>query len=80
MEGLDVHMVEVDFAGVGMNMGYNRHMLSAQSDGSFSGEATLAACITKSMTWQASVMVTTDKIKVVAPFRFVTSKIDTDGR
>jgi hypothetical protein len=80
VEGLDAHMVEVDIVGVGMNMGYNRHMLSVQSDGSFTAEATLGACITGSMTWQASVMVTTGKIKVVAPFRFVTGKIDSGGR
>lgn len=73
VEGLDARMVEVDFVGVDMNMGYNRHQLKAQSDGQYSGEATLPVCITGRMAWQASVIVTTGKTKAVAPFRFITS-------
>lgn len=73
VEGLDARMVEVDFVGVDMNMGYNRHPLKAQNDGQYTGEATLPVCITGRMAWQASVIVTTGKIKAVAPFRFITS-------
>ena len=73
LEGLDARSVEVDFTGVDMNMGYNRQQLKAQSDGQYTGAATLPVCITGRMAWQASVIVTTNKIKAVAPFRFVTS-------
>lgn len=74
VEGLEARAVEVDFAGVDMNMGFNRPQLKSQGDGRYAGEATLPVCITGRMAWQASVMVTTDKVKAVAPFRFVTSK------
>jgi hypothetical protein len=74
VEGLDARMVEVDFAGVNMNMGYNRHVLVAQSPGQYTGEASLPVCISGRMAWQASVIVSTGKIKAVAPFRFVTSR------
>ncbi len=80
VEGLDARMVEVDFSGVEMNMGYNRHVLSAQGDGTFSGESTLAACISGRMAWQASVMIATGKVKVIAPFRFATGRADPAGR
>jgi len=73
VEGLDARMVEVDFVGVEMNMGYNRYTLKAQGNGQYSSEATLPVCISGRMAWQASVIVTTRKIKAVAPFRFITS-------
>jgi hypothetical protein len=74
VDGLDARMVEVDFAGVNMNMGYNRHVLVAQSAGQYAGEASLPVCISGRMAWQASVIVSTGKVKAVAPFRFVTSR------
>jgi hypothetical protein len=38
--------VEVDFAGIDMNMGLNRPQLQAAAGGSFAGQATLPVCIT----------------------------------
>lgn len=74
VESLDARAVEVDFAGVDMNMGFNRPKLKSQGNGRYAGEATLPVCITGRMAWQASVMVTTDKLKAVAPFRFITAR------
>lgn len=73
VEDMDARKVELDFVGVDMNMGYNRYTLNAQDNGRYSGEVTLPVCITGSMSWQVSVIVTTNKIKAVAPFRFITS-------
>jgi hypothetical protein len=73
VEGLDARVVEIDFTGVDMNMGYNRPELKRESGNRFTGQATLPVCITGRMAWQASVLVTTDKIRVAAPFRFVTT-------
>ena len=72
--GFSPKRVEIDFTGIDMNMGYNRPELAKRSEGSYSGEATLPVCITGRMTWQAAVIVTTDKIQAVAPFQFTTAK------
>lgn len=73
VEGLDARMVEIDFTGVDMNMGYNRPQLKRENDNQFTGQATLPVCITGRMEWQAAVRVTTDKFTAVAPFRFITT-------
>ncbi len=64
--------VEVDFAGVDMNMGLNRPELKAKGEGSFVGETTLPVCITGQMDWQATVLVETGKERIAIPFRFAT--------
>lgn len=73
-EGLDTRLVEADFTGVDMNMGYNRPQLKQEREHQFTGETTLPVCITGRMSWQAAVIVTTPKLKVIAPFRFNTSR------
>jgi hypothetical protein len=73
VEGLDARMVEIDFTGVDMNMGYNRPELKRENGNRFTGQATLPVCITGRMEWQAMVLVTTNDIKAAAPFRFVTT-------
>jgi hypothetical protein len=73
-QGLDARLVEVDFTGIDMNMGYNRPQLKQEGKDRFSGETTLPVCITGGMAWQAAVIVSTPKIKAVAPFRFDTSR------
>ena len=74
LDGLEAKAVEVDFAGVDMNMGVNRHALAPQGEGRYSGEAVLPICVTGRMAWQASVIVDGGKARIVAPFRFVTSR------
>ena len=67
--GLDPRKVEIDFAGVDMNMGYNRPELSGGSR-HFSGQTILPICITGTMTWKATVLITKDQEKIAIPFQF----------
>ena len=62
--------VEVDFAGIDMNMGYNRPELAAAGNGRFVGEATLPVCITGQMDWQATVLLSTSGGRIALPYRF----------
>jgi hypothetical protein len=68
--GLDASKVEVDFAGVDMNMGYNRPELAAAGPGLFRAEAMLPVCVTGKMAWAATVLVETGRSRIAAPFRF----------
>lgn len=70
VEGAKPAKVEVDFAGVDMNMGLNRPLLQRQADGRFVGQATLPVCVTGTMAWQATVFLETDRERVAIPFRF----------
>jgi hypothetical protein len=73
--GLQAAGVEVDFRGVGMNMGFNRPRLEpAGSPGLFEGAAMLPVCLRERMTWEAKVLVETPDGLVAAPFRFDTVK------
>jgi len=71
-EGIEAQSVDVDFRGLGMNMGFNRPRLQKKSDGGFSGTGTLSVCILERMTWEATVLVTTREGVFAAPFRFET--------
>jgi len=68
--GMAAKKAEVDFAGVGMNMGYNRPALPAAAPGRFAGSASLPVCITGTMSWQATVLLETDRQRISVPFRF----------
>lgn len=74
VEGMDAHGVEVDFSGLGMNMGFNRPRLDQVGAGHFVGQGTLPVCVRDSMEWEAKVLVSTDEGLVVAPYRFVARK------
>lgn len=74
--GVSPSRVEVDFEGVDMKMGLNRPLLAAQGGGRFAGEATLPACITGGMDWQATVLVEADSRRIAIPFRFATGGHD----
>ncbi len=71
-EGIKAQVVEVDFRGLGMNMGYNRPRLDKQAEGQFSGSGMLAICVMDRMPWEATVLATTDEGILAAPFRFDT--------
>jgi hypothetical protein len=62
--------VEVDFAGIDMNMGLNRPELAAGGDGRFVGQVTLPVCITGAMDWQATVLIETGGERIAIPYRF----------
>ncbi len=71
---IDVTTVEIDFVGIGMNMGYNRPQLKQVSNNRFEGSTTLPVCILQRMEWEARLLLETDNGTVMAPFRFYTDK------
>jgi hypothetical protein len=68
--GFAPQRVEVDFAGVDMNMGLNRPQLMARGNGLFTAEATLPVCITGAMDWQVTVLVEHGGERIAIPYRF----------
>ena len=74
LEQISASGVEVDFQGIGMNMGFNRPKLAARGEGRFTGNGMIPVCISDAMEWEAKVLVYTDDGIVAAPFRFITVK------
>jgi len=74
MEGVEVSKVEVDFIGIGMEMGYNRPALTIVDKTHFSGRAILPVCVRAKMDWEARILLHTEKGLIMAPFRFFTLK------
>jgi len=74
LEGLQARKVLVDFAGIGMNMGFNRPELKPVAGQGFAGTTRIPVCVRKRMDWEARVMVETPGGLWVAPFRFYTLK------
>ena len=82
VRGIAAELVEVDFAGTDMNMGYNRMPLTqtqSQSQtqaqtraGRYEGRGMLPVCVRNRMEWEAKVMLHTAAGILVAPFRFET--------
>lgn len=70
ISGLEAKKAAIDFAGIGMNMGYNRPELPAAGPGRFAGSASLPVCITGTMAWQATLLLETDRQRISVPFRF----------
>lgn len=70
LEGHEAERVAIDFAGVSMNMGFNRPALAHVGPGLFVGQATLPVCVTGRMTWQATVLVEDGRTRLAVPFRF----------
>ncbi|WP_373508689.1 hypothetical protein [Thiocapsa sp.] len=70
--GLDVRAVEIDFAGVDMNMGYNRAALEPVAPGVYRGQGTLPVCVRARMDWEARVLIHAVEGILAAPFRFTT--------
>lgn len=68
-EILKLDMIEVDFDGVDMKMGYNRIRLNGQN-GVFSGQFMLPVCVSGSMRWAATVIITTPSRQIAIPFHF----------
>jgi hypothetical protein len=68
--GASADALEIDFAGVSMDMGYQRQRLVADGRGGFSGEAMLPVCVTGRMSWQATLLIDRDARRIAVPFRF----------
>ncbi len=73
-EGVEVSKAEVDFTGIGMDMGYNRPQLEPITKTQFKGKAILPVCVRTKMDWEARVLLQTDRGLLMAPFRFFTLK------
>ncbi|MES9856184.1 MAG: hypothetical protein ABW166_06230 [Sedimenticola sp.] len=74
VDDVEASSVEVDFIGIGMEMGFNRPVLSVATAGHFSGEGVLPVCVRDAMEWEARVLVQSDRGLLAAPFRFITVK------
>lgn len=70
--GAPADLVEIDFDGADMSMGYNRPRLAGEGD-RFAGTTILPVCITGTMTWKATVLVTVSGKRIAAPFLFEVS-------
>ena len=68
--GISPGRVEVDFAGIDMNMGLNRPELVQRAPGQYAAEVSLPVCITGLMDWQATVLIETGSQRLAIPFRF----------
>jgi len=73
-DGFPVQEVSVDLNGLGMNMGLNRVVLSAQGDNQYAGVASLSVCIRDAMEWEAIVTLADGHGLSEIPFRFITVK------
>ena len=74
VDGVEVSEAEVDFTGIGMDMGYNRPKLEPVSKTQFKGKAILPVCVRQKMDWEARVLLQTERGLLMAPFRFYTLK------
>lgn len=70
LSGLSAEKVEIDFAGISMDMGYNRQQLIEVSADRFSGQVTLPVCVTGRMDWRATLMIESDHRRIAVPFLF----------
>ena len=68
--GFSPGRVEVDFAGIEMNMGLNRPELAARGNGRFAAQVTLPVCITGAMDWQVTVLIENGSERIAIPWRF----------
>jgi hypothetical protein len=67
--------IELDFAGVDMDMGYNRVMLDPSPEpGVYTGRGMLPVCVRERMTWEARVLLHWPDGTLAAPFRFETTR------
>ncbi|MEI7613266.1 MAG: hypothetical protein WCK63_10170 [Betaproteobacteria bacterium] len=69
IDGGKAERVAIDFEGTQMKMGLNRPQLVG-GDGRFSGQTTLPVCITGSMEWTATVLLSSGKQTLAIPFNF----------
>ena len=68
--GMTAETIEIDFAGVSMDMGYHRQRLAGDGHGEFSGAAMLPVCITGRMAWRATLLIENGRQRIAVPFVF----------
>ncbi|MBS1158674.1 MAG: hypothetical protein H6R15_1093 [Proteobacteria bacterium] len=69
VSGLTPARVEVDFAGIDMQMGLNRPLLQDQGGGRYVAEVSLPVCITGQMDWQVTVLIESGNQRIAIPYR-----------
>lgn len=69
---LNADSVIVDFAGVDMDMGYNRNQLQRLEQEHFQGRGMLPVCVRSKMEWLATVTINSGDTVYRLPFRFWT--------
>ena len=72
VRNVEVSSAEIDFDGTMMKMGYYRPRLNPV-DGGYSAEAMLPVCITGTMEWAATILLTTPDGSLAIPFHFEVS-------
>ncbi|MEN8175242.1 MAG: hypothetical protein ABFS23_05735 [Pseudomonadota bacterium] len=70
VEEMKVQAVEVEFAGVDMDMGPNRTQLQPRGSGEFGGTGVIPVCVRARMLWEARVVMDAEDGRLEAPFRF----------
>jgi hypothetical protein len=68
--GLAPDKVELDFAGVAMDMGLNRVTLVPAGAGRYVGETTIPVCVTGRMLWRATLVAEAGRRRIAVPFQF----------
>ena len=71
VQGFVADQIEVDFAGVDMNMGLNRPVLKPEADGGYVAQTSLPVCITGGMDWQVTVLLDRGRERLAIPFRLI---------
>lgn len=74
ISGLTPGEVAVDFAGVDMDMGYNRVTLSKVGPHRYEGQGMLPVCARARMTWEARVLIRDPDGLLAVPFHFQTHR------
>jgi hypothetical protein len=69
--GVEPDKVEIDFAGVDMDFGYNRTALKYAGDGRYVADAALPVCLTGQMKWCATVILHRGGERLIIPFEFL---------
>lgn len=69
VRNLEVRSAEIDFEGTDMKMGYYRPPFN-MTDGVLVADAILPVCVTGTMQWEATVMLTTSTGRIAIPFHF----------
>ena len=72
VHGVEVRSAEIDFDGTSMKMGYYRPRLNPL-DGGYSAEAMLPVCVTGTMEWAATILLSTPNGSLAIPFHFEVS-------
>ncbi len=75
-QGIVPDKVEIDFAGVDMDMGPSRTTLKPDGNGHYTAETRLPACITGAMLWRATVVLHMRGQRAIIPYAFLSGTND----